>query len=54
MEARSIIKNGIELISVPYGQGKRWCVIIVHRDGKIEPKFPFNSEEEAKKFVADF
>lgn len=54
MELERITKNGVELIIVPYSQNKRGCVIIVYRDGKIEPKFPFNNEAEAKKFISDF
>lgn len=54
MEIEHIIKGDVELIIVPYNQSRRWCVLVVRQDGKIEPKFPFDSEEEAKKFISDF
>lgn len=48
-----IIKDKIEFIIVPYAQEKRYCILVV-KDNNIDPKFPFNSSDEAKKWINDY
>ncbi|MBU1084352.1 MAG: hypothetical protein ABIG55_06640 [Candidatus Omnitrophota bacterium] len=50
MDYKSVEKNGVEFLLSSYSGGDKFLVLVI-KDDRISPKYPFDSMKEAENWV---